>query len=73
MAKDPIFIPIKNEIRKPENEKQNKKKKLTYKEIKSNEHLENTCLLMGNLNNNDITMMKNIKNRDKELGREKQE
>src|SRR5699024_7598853 len=46
MAKDPIFIPIKNEIRKPENEKQNKKKKLTYKEIKSNEHLENTCLLM---------------------------
>ena len=73
MAKDPIFIPIKNEIRKPENEKQNKKKKLTYKEIKSNEHLENTCLLMGNLNNNDIIMMKNIKNRDKELGREKQE
>lgn len=73
MSKNPIFIPIKNEIRKPDGKKQKKKKKLKSKEILSNKHLENTCLLMGNLNNNDIIMMKNIRNRNRKLDREKQE
>ena len=68
MQKETVFTPIKNEVRKPNKENENiRKSKLRLKERKALNHLANTCSLISSLNNDDITMMKNVK--EKEMGR----
>lgn len=61
-----IFVPIKNAIKKPEyedNKEENKEEKdeIQTKEDRVVKHLEKTYSIVGELNNNDITMMKNLK------------
>lgn len=65
--KEPVFLPIKQEINEPtEKEKsQNKSKNLLPEERKAMNHLSKTCSLVSNLNNDDLRMMKNIKEREK--------
>lgn len=66
--KETVFTPIKNEIKKPEKEQAEEKKqtKLLLKERKALNHLSQTCLLISNLNNDDLTMMKNLKEKEVE-------
>ena len=65
MADENIFMPIIDEVNKPrinvEDKKKNKKKLLSKKEILIDMHLDNTCKLVGKLNNNDIEMIENVK------------
>ena len=65
MADENIFMPIIDEVNKPkinvEDKKKNKKKLLSKKEILIDMHLDNTCKLVGKLNNNDIKMIENVK------------
>ena len=72
-----IFAPIIKRIRVP-NAKNNlsllEKNKLTIKEQKTQNHLEETYYLVNKLNNNDLKMMKNIKdNKEDVLDKEKDE
>lgn len=64
--KEVVFTPIKNEIKKPEKEdkEEKRKTKLLLKERKALNHLSQTCSLISTLNNDDITMMKNIKEKE---------
>ena len=64
--KEVVFTPIKNEIKKPEKEDKVEKRrtKLLLKERKALNHLSQTCSLISTLNNDDITMMKNIKEKE---------
>ena len=64
--KEVVFTPIKNEIKKPEKEDKAEKRrtKLLLKERKALNHLSQTCSLISTLNNDDITMMKNIKEKE---------
>lgn len=64
--KETVFTPIKNEIKKPEKEKMEEKKqtKLLLKERKALNHLSKTCSLISELNNDDIKMMKNLKEKE---------
>lgn len=66
--KETVFTPIKNEIKKPEKEQMEEKKqtKLLLKERKALNHLSKTCSLISELNNDDLTMMKNIKEKEME-------
>ena len=68
--KETVFTPIKNEIKKPEKEENSEKKrtKLLAKERKALNHLSKTCSLISSLNNDDLTMMKNV--REKEAKKE---
>ena len=68
VQKETVFTPIKNEIKKPEKEKLEEKKqtKLLAKERKALNHLSKTCSLISELNNDDLTMMKNIKEKKME-------
>ena len=63
VQKEVVFTPIKNDIKKPTRERQEEKKKtkLLLKERKALNHLSKTCSLTSGLNNDDITMLKNIK------------
>ncbi len=56
MKKDPIFEPIKKEVMPPSEQLETKeiKKVLTKKEKKVNSHLSKTCILIENLNSDDI-------------------
>ena len=65
-----MFLPIKNSIDKPAEYKKKQKNKLT-KEQKVQKHLEETCSIVGKLNNSDLTMMKKIKENQKYKGRER--
>lgn len=71
--KETVFTPIKNEIKKPEKEENSEKKrtKLLAKERKALNHLSKTCSLISSLNNDDLTMMKNI--REKEAKKEERQ
>lgn len=71
--KETVFTPIKNEIKKPEKEKMAEKKqtKLLLKERKALNHLSKTCSLISELNNDDLTMMKNLK--EKEISKEEKQ
>ena len=71
--RETVFMPIKNEIRKPENKQKEEKKrtKLLLKERKALNHLSKTCSLISNLNNDDLTMMKNLK--EKEIEKEEKQ
>lgn len=64
--KETVFTPIKNEIKKPEKEQAEEKKqtKLLLKERKALNHLSKTCSLISELNNDDLTMMKNLKQKE---------
>ena len=64
--KEVVFTPIKNEIKKPEKEdkEEKRKTKLLLKERKALNHLSQTCSLISTLNNDDITMMKNVKEKE---------
>ena len=64
--KEVVFTPIKNEIKKPEKEDKEEKRKtrLLLKERKALNHLSQTCSLISTLNNDDITMMKNVKEKE---------
>lgn len=68
VQKEDVFIPIKNEVKRPitliNNEK--KKTKLLLKERKALNHLSKTCSLISGLNNDDLKIMKNIKEKEKE-------
>ena len=70
MAEENIFMPIIDEVNKPkinvEGKKKNKKKLLSKKEILIDMHLDNTCKLVGKLNNNDIEMIENVKRTKKQ-------
>lgn len=68
--KEPVFLPIKKEIKEPEEEQEEtigeERKKLMPKERKSMNHLSKTCTLVSSLNNDDIKMMRNIKKRERQ-------
>lgn len=72
-----IFSPIIKRIRVPNfnnNLSSQEKNKLTIKEQKTQKHLEETYYLVDKLNNNDLKMMKNIKdNKEEILEKEKDE
>lgn len=77
--KEPVFLPIKKEIKEPEENEQSMqdttketRKKLMPKERKSINHLSKTCTLVSSLNNDDIKMMRNVKKREKQKMEEKQ-
>lgn len=65
MLEENIFLPIMEYVNKPKNnietKKRSKRKELSQKEIKIDLHLDNTCKLVGKLNNNDIEMIENVK------------
>ena len=69
VQKEVVFMPIRNEIKRPNKEAQEEKKrtKLLLKERKALNHLSKTCSLISGLNNDDIIMMKNIKEKEKEI------
>ena len=71
--KETVFTPIKNEIKKTEKEENSEKKrtKLLAKECKALNHLSKTCSLISSLNNDDLTMMKNV--REKEAKKEERQ
>lgn len=71
VEKETFFTPIINEIRKPkkiENTQKNNKKKLSLKEIKALNHLSKTCSLISSLNNDDLKIMRNLMQKQKEVG-----
>lgn len=62
ITKENIFAPILDLVNKPEKSNNKvKKSKLTKRELDIDEHLDNTCNLVGKLNNNDIKMIENLK------------
>ena len=65
IIKDPIFFAIKARIQ-PNLEKTKLEAKMNEKEKKAREHLKNTYILVGRLNNNDIKMMENMRKVSKE-------
>lgn len=76
MSEENIFMPIMDKVNKPkinvETKKKNKKKSLSKKEILIDMHLDNTCKLVGKLNNNDIEMIENVKKtKEQEMNFEK--
>ena len=68
VQKETVFTPIKNEIRKPSVELKEKKKKtrLLLKERKALNHLSKTCSLISSLNNDDVNVMINLKEKEQE-------
>ncbi len=66
MSEENIFAPIMDEVNKPkikqeEKKEEEKRKTLTKKEKMIDQHLDDTCKIVGKLNNNDIEMMENVK------------
>lgn len=70
MQKDPIFMPIRNSVIPPqesiEEEKAVKKKLLTQKEKTVNKHLTKMCILIENLSNEDLQVIRKQKEKQKE-------
>ena len=68
VQKETVFTPIKNEIRKPSVELKEKKRKtrLLLKERKALNHLSKTCSLISSLNNDDVNVMINLKEKEQE-------
>lgn len=69
-----IFAPIIKRIKPPilNDEREKRKEKLNSKEEKVKKHLEETYYLVNKLNNNDLKMMRNIKEFKKQEIRQKQ-
>ena len=66
VQKENVFLPIINNIRKPKRENifEKKRTKLLFKERKALSHLSKTCSLISSLNNDDLKIMKNIKEKE---------
>lgn len=74
MSEENIFLPIIDRVNKPTNRIRIENTKLSKKELQIDEHLDNTCKLVGKLNNNDIKMIENLKKtQNKFLDREQKE
>ena len=61
VKKDPLFIPIMARISIPfnlDNQEEEKENKLTLKEIRAKEHLEETVDITRHLSYNDINLLK---------------
>lgn len=73
VQKENVFMSIKNDIRKPDKilKEERKRTKLLARERKALNHLSKTCSLISNLNNDDLMMMKKIK--EKELEKEEKQ
>ena len=73
--KETVFTPIKNEIKKPVKQEQETKKKtkLKYKERKALNHLSNTCSLISSLNNDDLKMIRNLREKEKDIEEKQRE
>lgn len=67
--KENVFATIKSNIIVPteEERKDAKKNTMSRKEKKTINHLSKTCTLVSGLNNDDIKMMINVKNREKQF------
>ena len=65
VIKDPIFYTIKSRII-PNEEKSKPQIKINEKERKARKHLEETCVLVGSLNNNDLKAIEKIKSNQKQ-------
>ena len=77
IRKELIFKIVINKVEKPNNSKENNKKhrKLTKKEKETMSHLKRTYELVGNLNHNDLKVMKLIQTKrkeEKEIGKERE-
>lgn len=72
--KDPVFEPIREEIEPPKEREDTiiKKKNLTKKEKEVNKHLMKTCILVKNLSNEEIQIIKNNKEIQIEEDRQKE-
>lgn len=68
VQKENLFTPIKADIKKPEKERneERKKNKMLLKEKKAINHLSKICSLSSSLNNEDIAMMKKIREYERE-------
>lgn len=73
VQRENVFTPIKNNLIKPDRLRKEERKriKLSIKERKALNHLSKTCSLISNLNHNDLTMMKNLK--EKEIKKEQRQ
>lgn len=69
-CKELVFKFIINKIKKPINTAKSKKKKITIKELETIKHLEETCEVVGNLNQNDIKAIRTLKRKQEEKERE---
>ncbi len=69
MLQNTVFIPIRNQVRKPENV-QRQKKPMPLKEKLAKEHLENTYSFVGDMNNYDLKAMEHMKEYEQEKERE---
>ena len=67
VQKENVFTPIKAEIKKPEKEvrEERRKNKMKLKEKKAINHLSKICTLSASLNNEDIAMMKKIRENER--------
>ena len=75
MQKDPLFTPIKEKVSPPqeviEEEKQEVKKILTNKETKVNKHLTKMCMLVENLSNEDLQVIR--KSKEKQIEKDEKQ
>jgi len=68
MLKNTVFIPIRNKVERPDKTPKHRKQ-MTLKEKLAKEHLENTYLLVGNMNNHDLRAIQQIKEHKQEKER----
>ena len=73
VQKETVFTPIKQEVKEPtpEERQQNKLKNIPEDERKAINHLSKTCSLVNSLNNDDLKMMKNMKEKEKQAYRDR--
>jgi len=74
VQKDTVFMPIKQEIEEPtpEEKENNRSENIPPQERKAINHLSKICALVSSLNNDDLKIMKNIKERQKDKYHDKQ-
>ena len=75
VQKENIFTPIKQNVKVPTDEerKNARKNKMSKKEKKAMNHLAKTCMLVSSLNNDDIKMMLNVKQKEKGVKQKQRE
>ena len=71
-CKENVFKLIINKIKKPSNTAK-QRKKVTQKEKQAMKHLEKTCEVVGNLNQNDIKAIRHLREKEKKQQRQEQE
>ena len=70
-CKEPVFGVIISRINKPTNNPKSKKV-IAKKEKQTMRHLEETCAVVGNLNHNDLRVLRSIREKEKEQEKEKE-